>query len=207
MALLSDDSQEGSGDGISGVSLVGVGLDHNPLVHLGLVVHLVFLGVVGVHSMGHVGGDDEGLLDGFFEVVAGLGILTQEFVDAGEGLEDDVGAGALARLGATLLVVEEGSHVDEASLVLVLHEGEDGVERAKEIVEAGRGDEFVVKPEEPGGVGIGEVQIVVDDVFAVDPRFRGDLLEEWGMMPNLLLCLFVLLLIFLLIFLGILLGT
>ena len=44
---------------IGGVALVVVGLDHHAGVHRGAVQALVLGGVVGVHRVGHVHGEDE----------------------------------------------------------------------------------------------------------------------------------------------------
>ena len=64
--------QEHDAWGVGHVPRVGADLDDGAAVDGGLVGRLVFAGVVGVHGVGHVGGDEEGTREG---LLVGCGLV------------------------------------------------------------------------------------------------------------------------------------
>ena len=159
------------------VPLVGVDLDHGALVHLGPVVGLVLARVVGVHGVGHVGGDQEGggegLLEGCFGDGRCFGRVRVEGGDHRQAAQDGwqkIGVGAVRGERADFFVVEAR---DEADRGVVFQSGgslngvdetHDGAVRHVEVVEAGREDELVVETAQARELRIVQDQLEVNDV-------------------------------------------
>mmetsp|Transcript_16348 Transcript_16348/g.46530 ORF Transcript_16348/g.46530 Transcript_16348/m.46530 type:complete len:316 (+) Transcript_16348:149-1096(+) len=59
VAASADFSEYGRGECVGGVALVDVLLQHNTLLQQWFVLRLVFVGVVGMHTMSHVGAHEE----------------------------------------------------------------------------------------------------------------------------------------------------
>ena len=117
-------------------------------------------------SVGVVGRNHEGAADGAQQVLL---VAAERHVDACEQVGEQRRCGALFGAAAGLFVVEDGCHERGSGVVggAVDERGDGGVGHA-EIVDAPRGDEFVVEAERAGGRGVVEREVEIEDVGRVD---------------------------------------
>lgn len=113
---------------VGGVALVGVYFDHRAGVHVRFVLRLVFVRVVGVDAVGHVGGDEEGGREGLLvrggsvvggvaaaraadfvvALFAGRGAAGGQAGEAADYARQHAAVGALGGGAADFFVVEAG---------------------------------------------------------------------------------------------------
>jgi len=68
LGVSSNNSQNSSTNRIGHVSLIGIDLDHDTLVDLGLVLSLMLFRIIWMDSVGHIGRNDETISD-YSEIV------------------------------------------------------------------------------------------------------------------------------------------
>lgn len=159
-------------DTVSGVALVGVDLEYNPLVNSDLVVDLMLFSVIRVDSVRHISGDDETVEEAGIEGVlleAAAGSLAKHGVDALERLEEEGGLRALEALRPALLVVEADDHVDEGRIFVEtfgVFDCANCVESRKQVVQARRRDELIAQPEVAGRLRVEEGELKVHNLRA-----------------------------------------
>ena len=104
--LLAGPAEQGGGDAVGGIALIGVELDDHATVHHRPVVGIGVLRVVGMHRMGVVRRDQEapGQSPAVMHPHAGA--------NPHERIRQEGGVGALLGVGAHLLVVKDTAHWD-----------------------------------------------------------------------------------------------
>jgi len=182
-------ASEGSEDGLcgaaGGVPLVGVVLDDDASADVGAVLRLVFLGVVRVAGVRHVGRHEErapkrnlcqqgrwGRRRGFERIRNTLYKVLQE----GR-------ASSSFRFRTNLFVIEQDGDgysrlVVEQFATQALEEGFDGRPTGQQVVESSGEDEIVVQAAQSALLSVEERQFKVRDVSFVDVELFGEELKQ-----------------------------
>jgi hypothetical protein len=163
------------GHGIGRVALIGVDLDHNALVDVGLMLGLVLSDEVGVHSVGHISRQHERVADGS-EVVLLLG-AREALRDSGGDLLGDVAIGTLGGRGADFLVVEQDNHVNLSVVpflgvvdLVLLDQSIQGTETRAQIIQSWRGHEFLMDTHQLRWHRVSQVHLEIDDLLSLDTQ-------------------------------------
>lgn len=148
LMLLGQFLQYQTGDGSSGIALVGVDLDDGALVHLRTMVFFVLIGIVGVDGVCHVRTHQDTLVNSLFkccqrDILGGVNDMC-----VGQTLESDrqeVGVSTVGCHGSDFFVVKQGGNTDVAVVfnVLGLCQCNDGTVGHLEVVQTRREDELV----------------------------------------------------------------
>eukprot|EP00754_Rhynchopus_humris_P037968 Rhum_TRINITY_DN20671_c0_g1::Rhum_TRINITY_DN20671_c0_g1_i1::g.171558::m.171558 len=168
---LGDGLHDGRRRAVRRVALVRVVLDRHALVHLGAVVHLVAVRVVGVHAVHAVHAGHERRADRLLERVR---VRREHRRDPAHHVVGERRPGADGRGAAHLLVVVHGQHgdhlvgLDGALVVDVRLETLESVVARHLVVDARGEQELLIETADHGVLRVVQVQVEVDQVLAVD---------------------------------------
>ena len=145
---------------VARVCAVCVRLDDNPAAHNGAVGRVAFFGAVGVKRVRVVQRDEHGCGKRLHKFFFRFSCIQRNAFERGS---HKVASRALPRARADFFVVEEGGDADSARLLCDRVEG--GAD-ARQIVETGRREKFVVRAAEKGFFRRNNVKIAGDGIIA-----------------------------------------
>ena len=164
-----DLAEEGGGDRVGGVLLIAAELEDDALVHVGVVGQVGHIQMVGVDGMGIVRRHHEAASQ-HPQVV--LPAAAQALIDAGEGVQQHGGGGALLGGAAHLFVVKHG--VDRQGVgVPTGQEALQSGEGALEVIQLGGGEILLIGAPDGARVAAVEEQVVTQDLLGLYPGGLG----------------------------------
>src|SRR5690606_3720652 len=152
------------GFAVGGVALVAVDLDHRAGVEFRAVVAIVLVGVVRVHAVGVVSGNQQGALDH-----PGEGVAFGQY--AAQHLFQHRAVGAAGGAGAHFLVGGADQHA--APVGLGSRQGLQVGVAGQQVVPARTGDEYTVQAEHRCTLGVVEGEFVIQHRIGNHAVFQG----------------------------------
>eukprot|EP00960_Hanusia_phi_P051319 760722-Hanusia_phi.AAC.2 len=174
-----------SGD-TRGIPLVGVRLDHSPLVEQGPVIRLVLAGVVWVHGVGHVCGNDEGFLQGDLVVLDEV-CRVVPVVHTFDELLDDRASSSMRTGGTDFFMVEanDGGHIRillKLWAACVFDKSLKSCETVSLVVQPGGAEELVFEAPDLLRLGVIQGQVKIPDSSGRATKFlRKSRQKFWSM--------------------------